>query len=175
VTYEDHGPDSEREPARVGAPAEPENGERSGDGNGGDGNGGNGGAGNGGKGGNSAAERPALSSRVGPRVRGRDSGLTPAQKSGAVRKLRDLLATAVLTVAVLAALVLALGAVLVGLKANVDNPIVSGVLDLANRLDGPFADIFTFTSVVKQTLVNWGIAAAVYLIAGRIIERVIRP
>jgi hypothetical protein len=172
VTYEDHGPGSEREPARVGAPAEPENGERSGDGNGGDGNGGNG---NGGKSGNSAAERPALSSRVGPRVRGRQGSSTPAEKSGAVRKLRDLVATAVLTVAVLAALVLALGAVLVGLKANVENPIVSGVLDLANRLDGPFADIFTFTSVVKQTLVNWGIAAAVYLIAGRIVERVIRP
>lgn len=167
MTQEDLGPGAEREPARVGATAEPENGKPAGDGNGS--NGGNGNAKS------TPADRPALSSRVGPRARGRDSGSTPAPKPGAVRKLRDLVATAVLTVAVLAALVLALGAVLVGLKANVNNPIVSGVLDLANRLDGPFADVFTFTSVIKQTLVNWGIAAAVYLIAGRIVERVIRP
>jgi hypothetical protein len=169
VAHEDREQGSDREPAHVGASAEPENGTRSGDG--GKGNG-NGNGTNGGNGGN--ADRPALASRVGPRVRGR-AGSSPAPDAGAVRKLRDLLATAVLTVAVLAALVLALGAVLVGLKANVDNSIVSGVLDLAHRLDGPFADVFTFSSVIKQTLVNWGIAAAVYLIAGRLIERVIRP
>ncbi|GAB3424766.1 hypothetical protein [Flindersiella endophytica] len=171
MAQDDHGPGTEREPAHVGAPAEPENGKRAD--NGGNGGNGNGGNGNGDK--SAAAERPALSSRVGPRARVRESSSSPAPGSGAVRKVRDLLATAVLTVAVLAALVLALGAVLAGLKANVNNPIVSGVLDLANRLDGPFADVFTFTSVIKQTLVNWGIAAAVYLIAGRIIERVIRP
>jgi hypothetical protein len=163
VTHEDQGPDADREPAHVGATAEQENGKRNG---------------NGGKGGNGAngdaADRPALASRVGPRVRGRSAN-PPAPDPGAVRKVRDLVATAVLTVAVLAALVLALGAVLVGLKANVNNSIVSGVLDLAHRLDGPFADIFTFSSVIKQTLVNWGIAAAVYLIVGRLAERVIRP
>lgn len=164
MAHEDQEQGNDREPAHVGATAEPENGKRSG---------GGGTARNGGNG-DSAADRPALASRVGPRARGRAGG-SPAPDPGAVRKLRDLVATAVLTVAVLAALVLALGAVLVGLKANVDNPIVSGVLDLANRLDGPFADIFTFSSVIKQTLVNWGIAAAVYLIAGRLIERVIRP
>lgn len=93
----------------------------------------------------------------------------------AVRRARELLATAVLTVAVLAALMLALGAVLVGLDANQENQVVAAVLDFAHRLDGPFADVFTFKDQVKQTLINWGIAAAVYLIAGRVLERVIRP
>ncbi|WP_020574736.1 hypothetical protein [Actinopolymorpha alba] len=92
-----------------------------------------------------------------------------------IARLRDLLATAVFTVAVLAALVLALGALLTALGANEGNALVSGVLTLAGRFDGPFADIFTFDSVVKQTLVNWGIAAAVYLVVGRILERLIRP
>lgn len=123
--------------------------------------------------------RPA--SRIGSRVRREPSG-DPDNRSGAgetarlaVRRVRELLATAVLTVAVLAALMLALGAVLVGLDANQDNTLVSAVLDFAHRLDGPFADVFTFGDAVKQTLVNWGIAAAVYLIIGRVLERAIRP
>jgi hypothetical protein len=90
-------------------------------------------------------------------------------------RLRDLIATAVLTAAVLAALVLALGAVLTALGANERNEIVSGVLSLGAQFVGPFSDVFTFDDEVRQVLVNWGIAAGVYLVAGRVLERLIRP
>ncbi len=106
----------------------------------------------------------------------RRSGTSGHQSWGAATsKARDVLATAVFTLAALVALVLALGAVLTALGANEDNVIVAGVLGLAGQFDGPFADIFTFDDAVKQVLVNWGIAALVYLVVGRIVERVIRP
>lgn len=119
--------------------------------------------------------RPRSRVRREPSGNAGDGGGAGEAAKLAVRRTRELLATAVLTVAVLAALMLALGAVLVGLEANENNTLVSAVLDFAHRLDGPFADIFTFKDAVKQTLVNWGIAAAVYLIVGRVLERVIRP
>lgn len=89
-------------------------------------------------------------------------------------RLRDLVATAVLTVAVLTALVLALGALLTALGANEQNEIVAGILSLGGRFVGPFADVFTFDNEVRQVLVNWGIAATVYLVAGRVLERLLR-
>jgi hypothetical protein len=89
--------------------------------------------------------------------------------------VREVVATVVFAVAVLAALVLALGAILTALGANEGNEIVAGVLDLAARLAGPFADVFTFADPMKQTIVNWGIAGAVYLVAGRVVERLVRP
>ena len=113
--------------------------------------------------------------------------VTPTDNSGsaigrgagvgaAVRQVRDLLASAVLTVAVLAAVVLATGAVLTALGANPENAITSTVRGLGGTLDGPFADLFTFAGEPgKQLLVNWGIAALAYLIVGRVLERVLRP
>ena len=98
-----------------------------------------------------------------------------ATAMAAVSKVREVLATAVFTVAVLAALVLALGAVLIALKANEQNQIVAGIIDIARRVVGPFDDIFRMDTRVKQVLVNWGIAAVVYLVVGRVAERVIRP
>lgn len=114
-----------------------------------------------------------------PRIRG--TGLRSAAESragsaaSAFARVRTVLATVVFTVALLAALALALGAILTALGANEDNAVVSGLLGLAGRLDGPFADVFTFDSAVKQVLVNWGIAAGVYLVAGRAVERLLRP
>lgn len=100
--------------------------------------------------------------------------------------VRSRLASLVWLVAVLAAIVLATGALLIALKANQDNSLVSGVLDLANRIDGPFWRIFQFYQdkkgpgrgphdAVLEHLVNWGLAAVAYLIGGRILDRVIRP
>lgn len=99
----------------------------------------------------------------------------PSTASTAVSRLREIVATAVFTVAVLAALVLALGAVLIALKANEQNSIVAGIIDVGKRVVGPFDDIFRMDTRVKQVLVNWGIAAVVYLIVGRVVERIIRP
>jgi hypothetical protein len=104
-----------------------------------------------------------------------DAGARPRSAAAALAQVRSLVATVVFTAAVLAALVLALGAVLTALGANENNAVVSQLLALAGWLDGPLADVFTFDSTVKQVLVNWGIAAAVYLVVGRVAERLIRP
>lgn len=109
-----------------------------------------------------------------PREEPRKETSTATAKA-AVSKVREILATAVFTVAVLAALVLALGAVLIALKANEQNQIVAGIIDIGRRVVGPFDDIFRMDTRVKQVLVNWGIAAVVYLVVGRVAERVIRP
>jgi len=102
-------------------------------------------------------------------------------KAGAdVVRLR--LAQLVWLVCVLAALVLAAGALLVALKANKDNDLVTWILDAAAKLDLGVFDrengIKDFTgenAEIKEALLNWGLAAIVWLVGGRIIDRIIRP
>jgi len=88
---------------------------------------------------------------------------------------RTYLAKAIVWAALAVALLLGVGALLVGFGANGHNVLVSWVVSAANRIDGPFGDLFTFRDHVKQTLVNWVIAAVVYLTAGGILARLIRP
>ena len=80
--------------------------------------------------------------------------------------VRSKIASLVWLVAVICALILAVGALLIALKANQDNAIVKFVLDAADTLDlGVFSrtdGIFTFTgknAETKNALVNWGIGA----------------
>lgn len=80
------------------------------------------------------------------------------------------------------ALMLAIGALLVALDANTKNGLVQFVLDFADAVDlGVFArkdGVFTFGGSNGNTLnalVNWGLAAVVWLVLGRIVERLIRP
>ncbi len=90
--------------------------------------------------------------------------------------LRVKIASVVWLVAVICALFLAVGALLVALKMNQDNSIVSFVLDGARKLD--FGEFKTFDgkdAAVKSALTNWGIAAVIYLVAGKILDRIIRP
>ena len=96
--------------------------------------------------------------------------------------VRSRLASLVWLVAVVCALFLAVGALLIALKANQDNAIVAFVLDVADRLDlGVFSreqGIFTFdgkNAETKNALVNWGIGAIAYLVAGKVLDRIIRP
>ena len=96
--------------------------------------------------------------------------------------VRSRLASLVWLVAVVCALFLAVGALLIALKANQDNAIVAFVLHVADRLDlGVFSreqGIFTFdgkNAATKNALVNWGIAAIAYLVAGKVLDRIIRP
>jgi hypothetical protein len=92
--------------------------------------------------------------------------------------VRNRIASAVWLVAVACAMVLAAGALLVALEANRSNDIVQWVLDAAGSLDGPFWKVFEFEgpdAAVKEHLVNWGLAAVAYLVAGRILDRIIRP
>lgn len=69
----------------------------------------------------------------------------------------------------LLALVVVLGIVFVVFGANQDNAIVETVLDLYERLLGPVATIFTPESEKVSALVNGGIGAVLYLVAGRVL------
>jgi hypothetical protein len=70
-------------------------------------------------------------------------------------------------------LVIVAGIVLVLLKANATNTIVSDVHDAARWLVGPFDGIFSFHSARVALAVNWGVAAVVYLIVGGLIARLL--
>ncbi|WP_235530240.1 MULTISPECIES: hypothetical protein [unclassified Nocardioides] len=80
------------------------------------------------------------------------------------------------------ALILALGALTYALKANADNGLVEFVRDWAGRLDlGIFSlenGIKEFTgknAEIKNALFNWGIGAVVWLVIGKVLDKVIRP
>ena len=86
------------------------------------------------------------------------------------------------TLCVLAALVLAIGALLVAIDANEDNGLVSFVLSAADAVDlGVFSrengirEFSGESAETKNALVNWGLGAVVYLLVGRLLERVVRP
>jgi hypothetical protein len=72
--------------------------------------------------------------------------------------------------AILAAII-ALGIVLYVLGANPHNGIVAFIHDLARTLVGPFDDLFKLQDPKVQLAVNWGIAMAVYLIVGWLLNR----
>ena len=109
------------------------------------------------------AERKALTARRGSRVRAR-------------------VAQAVWLLAVLGALVLAVGALCIALDANRDNALVKLVLDVADVVDLEVFSrgngIFKFEggdAETKNALANWGLGAIAYLVVGRLLERVVRP
>jgi hypothetical protein len=117
-----------------------------------------------------------------PRKPRRDRGASVAKVKAGADAVRSRIATVVWLVAVVCALFLAVGALLIALKANEGNSIVAFILSGAQVLEGPFSlekGIFTFEDNqdgrVKSALVNWGIAAVVYLVIGKILDRVIRP
>jgi len=93
-----------------------------------------------------------------------------------VTRIRNLVASAIWLIAVICAAVLALGALFTALsQTNENNAIVSWVLDRGHDLVGPFDDVFKLETAKNTLLVNWGIAAIVYLAVGKIAERIIRP
>jgi hypothetical protein len=71
------------------------------------------------------------------------------------------------------ALILVLGIVLVVLAANNSNDIVHAVRDAAHFLAGPFNNLFTLDSNKAEKAVNWGLAAVVWLAAGRLVARLL--
>lgn len=108
-----------------------------------------------------------------PTPRGRRFGLPP---------LRNVVAQSFWLIFVVAALFLAVGALLIALDANRDNSLVSFVLDGADAVDlGVFSvdnGIMMFEGEDAQTqnaLFNWGLGAIVWLVVGRVLERLIRP
>ncbi len=107
-----------------------------------------------------------------------------AQAKAAANAVRARVAQVVWILCALAALVLAVGALCIALKANADNSLVKFCIDTADKLDlGVFSRVdgvahwkgHTHSALTKNALVNWGLAAVVWLVVGRIVERVVRP
>jgi hypothetical protein len=84
-----------------------------------------------------------------------------------------LVARVVQLVVSIVVLIIVAGILLVVLKANPANSIVSEVHNWAHSLAGPFDGMFSFHSANTAIAVNWGIAAVVYLLAGGLIARLI--
>jgi hypothetical protein len=83
------------------------------------------------------------------------------------------LARVVRLIVAIIVLIIVAGIVLVLLKANATNAIVSDVHDAARWLAGPFDGIFSFDNARVALAVNWGLAAVVYLIVGGLIARLL--
>ncbi|TDO52611.1 hypothetical protein EV643_102450 [Kribbella sp. VKM Ac-2527] len=125
------------------------------------------------------AARAGGNSPGGKGAAGKGSGKGQAALSrvgSGVKRFRNLIASLVWLLAVVAAAVLALGALFTALdQTNQSNEIVEWVLARGHDLVGPFKDLFRLETAKNTLLVNWGIAALVYLIAGKIVERFVRP
>lgn len=103
-------------------------------------------------------------------------------KGGGTAALRTRLAQVIWLAAVVCALFLAVGALLIALDANQDNALVKLVLDVADAVDLDVFSrdngIFAFNgqdAATKNALANWGLGAVAYLVVGRILERIVRP
>jgi hypothetical protein len=102
-----------------------------------------------------------------------------------VRTVRARAAQVIWIVCVIAALVLAVGTLCIALKANPDNGLVKFFVQTADKLDfGVFSrgkdGVAHFkghsqAALTKNALVNWGLAALVWLVGGKIVERVVKP
>jgi hypothetical protein len=98
--------------------------------------------------------------------RGGGTGAGFATGAGLLARVVHLLVTVVVVIIVA-------GILLVVLKANPTNGIVSEVHDWARSLAGPFDGIFSFHNANVTIAVNWGIAAVVYLFIGGLIARLL--
>jgi hypothetical protein len=102
-----------------------------------------------------------------------------------VHSVRGAVATAVWTLAVIAALVLAAGALVIALDFNASNGVVKFLSETADRINvlgtlkkfepsGRGAEA-RHDALVKTVLVSWGICAIAYLVVGKLLDRLIRP
>jgi hypothetical protein len=97
--------------------------------------------------------------------------------------LRSQLARLIRIVFGVLAAILALGALLVVLRSNIneDNAVVQFITDVADAISGPFSlqdGVFDFSgknATAKNALLNWGIAAVVYLVIGRVLSNLVAP
>lgn len=119
-----------------------------------------------------------------PKVRTDESDNDKARRHDATTNaIRAKVARAVRVVFGVLAAILALGALLVVLRSNVNenNEIVKAITDIADTISGPFSrdnGIFDFrgkNAIAKNALLNWGIAAIVYLLIGRFLANAIAP
>jgi hypothetical protein len=121
---------------------------------------------------------------VSPKVRTDDSPNDRKRQQDATQyAIRTKLARISSIVFGVLAAILALGALLVVLRDNVNesNSVVKLITDVADAISGPFSrddGVFDFTgknAESKNALLNWGIAAIVYLVIGRVGSNLIAP
>lgn len=108
-----------------------------------------------------------------------------AERMLTVARARGIVARVLWSICLVLALVLAVAAFSYALGANQNNDLVTFIQGLADRvdlgwfdLDNPvkdFRDKSDPNGDVKNALFNYGIAAVVYLVVGRFLERIIRP
>jgi hypothetical protein len=86
----------------------------------------------------------------------------------------EAIATVIVVAAVTVAIILVVHVVFVVFDANAANSIVRTINGWAETLAWKFKDIFTPESPKTAALVNYGLAALIYLIVGRIVAGLIR-
>ena len=86
---------------------------------------------------------------------------------------RASIAKAVTLITGVIAAILVIGILLVVLEANRSNELVQVVRDAAQFLAGPFDDLFSLDRPKVEVAVNWGIAAVVWLLLGRLVARLL--
>jgi hypothetical protein len=102
----------------------------------------------------------------------------PPSRRGRARfdGIRSGLASLIWLAAVLAALFLAVGALTVGLDMNLGNRVIHAINQVAAHIDfGEFKKYTGQDARQRSALTNWGVAAVVYLVIGKALERLVRP
>jgi hypothetical protein len=100
-------------------------------------------------------------------------GTMRANRHAGAAMARASVAKAVIYLVTAVAIVLVAGILLVVLEANRSNELVQAVRDAASFLAGPFDGLFQLERNKVQTAVNWGLAAVVWYVVGRLIARLI--
>lgn len=113
------------------------------------------------------ADRPARE----PREKAEPRERKPRDGSAAVAKVLSTVYKVSRLVFLLLALVMVLGIILTLAPSNPDNVIVRNGLELAEAAAGPFKDVFTQKDPERQTIVNYAVAAAVYLLAASLVRK----
>jgi hypothetical protein len=97
-------------------------------------------------------------------------------------KIRATVARVVWGIFLVFGLMMASAALLIALEANGDNNLVHFVLDFARSidlgifdLDNPIRDFKGENHKIKEALLTYGLGGVVYLVVGRVLERVIQP
>ena len=71
----------------------------------------------------------------------------------------------------LLAIVLVIAIVLILAPANDQNSIVKNVFEIAEKVAGPFKDVFTVMDPDRMKITNYGLAAAVYFLASVLVNK----
>ena len=82
-----------------------------------------------------------------------------------------MLRVSAVVLAVLAAAI-GLGVLFLLVPTNADNGLVSGTLELADQVAGPFRDVFTDDDAETEQVVNYAFAAGVHLAGAAVLKRV---